>query len=97
MPGPRTMHDIRTLRGIGSRVPTMSESATYLQMHRLASEKLRLEREDELWARKRERIARRLAEIEQELKRTSRGRAIRASKTRIESPTRAHQQVILDY
>ncbi|MBI4498612.1 MAG: hypothetical protein HY689_12005 [Chloroflexi bacterium] len=67
MAGPKTMHDIRTLRSVASRALPTSEGALFLQLHRLASEKLRLEREVELWLRKQERIHRRLGELERQM------------------------------
>jgi len=67
MGGLKTMHDIRTLRSVATRAVPASEGAVFLQLHRLASEKLRLEREVELWLRKKERIENRLAEIEQQM------------------------------
>ena len=69
MAGLRTMHDIRTLRSVVTRGMPTSEGAVFLQLHRLASEKLRLDREAELWMRKKERIEKRLAEIQQQMDR----------------------------
>lgn len=67
MASPRTLHDIRTLRSVATRLAPSNESAIWLRLHRLASEKLRLEREAELWQRKRQRIEQRLSEIEQQM------------------------------
>lgn len=93
---PRTMHDIRTLRSVPSRAAPSNEGAMFLQLHRLASEKLRLEREVELWLRKKERIEKRLSEIEHQMESMR-----RASHTYVESrvsqPKRGWREVTLEY
>ncbi|MCL4546070.1 MAG: hypothetical protein M1118_16015 [Chloroflexi bacterium] len=63
----RTMHDIRTVRSVATRALPNSDGAVFLQLHRLVSEKQRLEREIELWRRKRERVEQRICEIEQQM------------------------------
>ena len=49
----KTMHDLRNARNLARGTDTDGESAVYFQLHRLASEKLRLERESEQWQLKR--------------------------------------------
>ena len=67
MADPKTMHDVRSIRSVSTRAMPSSEGAIFLQLHRLASEKLRLEREVELWLRKKDRIEARLTEIEHQM------------------------------
>ncbi len=67
MKRPKTMSDVRALRSVGGSAIPRGQPAALLQMHRLATEKHRLEREVELWARKKDQIAQRLTEIDQQL------------------------------
>ena len=97
MAGLRTMHDIRSLRSVTTRSLPLSESAVFLQLHRLASDKLRLEHEVELWLRKKERLEKRMTEIEQQmdnLRRTSPGVTV---ESRASAPQRPYRQVTLEY
>ncbi|MCL4464484.1 MAG: hypothetical protein M1401_20515 [Chloroflexi bacterium] len=96
----KTMHDIRTSRSIARGTATESEGAVYLQLHRLASEKLRLERETEQWQLKKERIEKRMCEIEQQMEslRSLRpGLAPDVQEVRAEPPKKGYRQVTLEY
>ena len=67
MQRPKTLSDVRALHSVsGSAIPR-GQPAALLQMHLLATEKHRLEREVEMWARKTDQIARRLTQIEQQI------------------------------
>lgn len=97
MAGPKTMHDIRSARSIATRAMPTSEGAIFLQLHRLASEKLRLESEAELWLRKKERIEKRLGEIEQQMERMRLLCPTVTVESRINRPTKAWRQVTVEY
>jgi len=97
MAGPRSMHDIRSIRSVATRAIPTNEGAIFLQLHRLASEKLRLEREVELWLRKKERLEKRLGEIEQQMENLrSLGPGVQIE-SRLNSPKRDWHQVTLEY
>ncbi len=97
MAGPRTMHDIRSARSIATRAMPTSEGAIFLQLHHLASEKLRLENEAELWLRKKERIEKRLGEIEQQMESMRLRCPGITVKSRINQPKHAWTQVTVEY
>ena len=97
MVGPKTMQDIRTLRSIATRALRTSEGAIFLQLHRLASEKLRLEREVALWLRKQERIEQRLAEIEQQMAHLRQLCPSMTAESRVHTPQQVWHQVALEY
>lgn len=97
MGGQRTLHDIRTLRSVATRAMPSSEGATFLQLHRLASEKSRLEREVEMWLRKKEQIEKRIGEIEQQMERLRQLCPSVTVEARGNLPRRAWNQVSLDY
>ena len=92
----KTMHDVRTMRSIASRAIPENEGAIFLRLHRLTSEKLRLEREAESWQRKKERIETRLREIEQQM-----GQLRQLNQqTRVEVPGHARppwQEIVIEY
>ncbi|MBI4306771.1 MAG: hypothetical protein HY678_10675 [Chloroflexi bacterium] len=97
MAGPKTMHDIRSIRSVATRAVPTSEGAVFLQLHRLASEKLRIEREVELWQRKKDRIEKRLIEIEHQMENL---RTLSPSLTveeKINKPRAAWRHVTLEY
>ncbi len=97
MAGLKTMHDVRSLRSVATRAIPTSEGAVFLQLHRLASEKLRLEREVELWQRKKDRIEKRLAEIEQQMEGLRDVCPSITVESRINSPKSTWRQVTLEY
>ncbi len=97
MAGPKTMHDVRTARSVATRAMPTSEGAIFLQLHRLASEKLRLEREVELWLRKKERIEQRMGEIEQQMERLRPICSGVTIESRINAPKKAWRQVTVEY
>ena len=97
MTGPKTMHDVRSLRSVASRAIPTSEGAVFLQLHRLASEKLRLEREVDLWLRKKERIEIRLSEIEHQMDNLRNLCPNLTVETRVTSPRKSWRQVTLEY
>lgn len=97
MADPKTMHDVRTLRSVAGRASPTDEGAVFLQLHRLASERLRLEREAELWLRKKDRIEKRLAEIEQQMEGLrSLGTGLRVE-SRVNDPKPALRRLTLEY
>lgn len=93
----KTMHDVRSLRSVVTRAIPNSEGAVFLQLHRLASEKLRMEREAELWLQKKERIEKRLAEIEAQMESLRRSHPEVIVESRVKSPKRDWRQVTLEY
>ncbi|MBI2863116.1 MAG: hypothetical protein HYX94_00950 [Chloroflexi bacterium] len=97
MAGLRTMHDIRTLRSVVTRAVPASEGAVFLQLHRLASEKLRLERQVEIWQRKQERIEKRLTEIEQQMENLRHSDRSVTVESKINRPKKALRQITLEY
>ncbi len=97
MAGLKTMHDIRSLRSVAARAVPSSEGAIFLQLHRLASEKLRLEREVDLWLRKKERIENRMGEIEQQMESLRHLCPNLTVETRVRSPKKGWRQVTLEY
>ena len=98
MAGLKTMHDVRSLRSVAARATPASEGAVFLQLHRLATEKLRLEREAEQWLRKKERLEKRLSEIEGQMEHLRQacppGIAV---ESRLNSPRKAWRPVTLEY
>ncbi|MBI4317320.1 MAG: hypothetical protein HY675_02425 [Chloroflexi bacterium] len=97
MAGPKTMHDIRSLRSVATRAIPTSEGAVFLQLHRLASEKLRLEREVELWQRKKDRIEKRLIELEQQMENLRAFAPSLIVEEKVNRPRTAWRQVTLEY
>lgn len=93
----RTMQDIRTMRSVSTRAIPTSEGAIFLQLHRLASEKLRLDREVELWLRKKERIEKRLGEIEQQMENLRQLCRSVTVESRVNRPKTALRRVTLEY
>ncbi|MDO8673301.1 MAG: hypothetical protein Q7O66_17990 [Dehalococcoidia bacterium] len=93
----RTMHDIRTLRSVVTRAAPPDEGAAYLHLHRLATEKLRLEKEVEIWQRKQERIEKRLTEIEQQMANIRPGTGNITVESKINRPQRTLRQIALEY
>ncbi len=97
MADPKTMHDVRSIRSVSTRAMPSSEGAIFLQLHRLASEKLRLEREVELWLRKKDRIEARLNEIEHQME-ALRGVCPRiAVESRVTERKQALCELVLEY
>jgi hypothetical protein len=102
MAGLKTMHDVRTLRSVVTRSAPTSDGALFLLLHRLASEKLRLEREVDLWLRKKERLEKRLMEIEQQVEHLKQVRPGGDTGSPLHSPTKIDpakvaQRVTLEY
>lgn len=97
MASAKTMRDVRTMRSIATRRAPMTEGAVFLQLHRLCSEKLRLEREATLWLRKKERIEQRLGEIEQQMETLRRLGQSAAATPGAGGPKKAWQHVTLEY
>ncbi|MBI4671554.1 MAG: hypothetical protein HY741_07790 [Chloroflexi bacterium] len=59
----KSMHDLRTIRSVRTRPRGQTQS--YIEMHRYAEERRRLEQELQMWTQKIERIQRRLAELDE--------------------------------
>ncbi|TAK29828.1 MAG: hypothetical protein EPO21_20425 [Chloroflexota bacterium] len=97
MAGPKTMHDVRSIRSVATRALPAGEGAIFLQLHRLASEKLRLEREVELWLRKKERLEKRLAEIQQQMEHLRGQNPDLIIESRVSTPKNAWRQVTVEY
>ena len=97
MAGLRTMQDIRTMRSVSTRAIPTSEGAIFLQLHRLASERLRLDREVELWLSKKERIEKRLGEIEQQMENLRQLCPSITVESRVNRPKTALPRVTLEY
>ena len=91
------MHDVRTLRSVATRATPASDGAIFLQLHRLAGEKFRLEREAELWLRKKERIETRLSEIEQQMEKLRRLSPTLTVESTVTRPGKAWREVALEY
>jgi hypothetical protein len=64
---PRTAQDIRPSRGVPTRAGLDSEQASYARLSQLAKERHHLLGEQKVWQRKLERIAKRLAEIDEQM------------------------------
>ena len=97
MPGPRTMHDIRTLRSVAAQRAATDERAAFGQIHRLACEKHRLERELEFWLSKKQRIELRLAEIEQQMRTLSSASFPAVNGSRAPAAPPGWREVTLEY
>jgi hypothetical protein len=69
---PRTVADVRTARSMPARPGPGGEQDAYAVLGQLARERRRLRQEQDLWQRKLERIATRLAEIDAQAGRLSR-------------------------
>lgn len=98
MVGVKTVHDVRSLRNLNTRGVPTSESIVYLQLHRLASEKLRLEDAVEALVFKKQSYEKRLGEIEQQMDTLRRscptGQATESTES---SPGKNWQQVVVEY
>jgi chromosome segregation ATPase len=64
----RGMHDIRSMHSVARRGIPMDGQAAYVDMHRLMTEKNRLERELGMWQANVQRIQARLADIDNQMK-----------------------------
>ena len=64
----RTFRDIKTIRSVKKNRGPLKPEAVFLEMHSLAQEKHRLEREEEIWQTKVDQISRRLREIEHQMR-----------------------------
>lgn len=70
MPSPRSLRDTPTIRSVlTSPLSRLAGGSAYLQLYQLSTERHRLEREAEEWERRRERIAQRLGQIEEQMRR----------------------------
>lgn len=96
MPKPRGMSDVRSIRSVGTSSVPRGQPAALLQMHRLATEKHRLEHEMDMWARKREQIERRLTEIEQQLD-ALRKTAVQIEEVKPAASRASFREVVLEY
>lgn len=91
------MHDIRTMRSVATRAGPGTESAAFLQLYRLASERLRLEREVALSLRKKERVEQRLGEIERQMESLRRPGPGITTEARATRPGIAWREITLEY
>lgn len=93
----RSMQDLRTIRSVRTR--PRGEVQSYLEMHRYAEERKRLERELEMWMQKIERIQRRLEELDTLLQEQLLLTGNRSAPARDEptAPTSRVKQVTLEY
>lgn len=94
----RGMHDIRSMQSVArSSGGPMDGRAAYVDLHRLMTEKARLERELTMWQAKVQRIQARLADIETQMQQldeiTARDRAKRDGGTQED----AVQEMTLTY
>lgn len=92
----RTMHDVRSVRDISTQASLARGGSIFLELHRLSSESIRLERQITLWDRKQQRALIRIQEIEQQMKllQDSQSRALSMAATR---PARNLHHVVLEY
>lgn len=67
MAAPRTMHDVRTLRKLPSPMGLRSEQSRALQLHRLALERKRLDRELDLVRQRQRTVEVRLREVDAQI------------------------------
>ena len=63
----KSLGDIKTMRSINSHRGPMTVEAAFLQLHSLAKEKHRMEKEAQFWERKSRQIRKRLEEIGQQM------------------------------
>ena len=64
----RGMRDVRSMHSVAKRGGPVSETGAYVDMHRLMTEKARLERELGMWQANVQRIEARLADIDNQMK-----------------------------
>jgi hypothetical protein len=69
---PRTVQDIRAMRSMPTGAGPASEPDTYAKLSQLARERQHLLAEQQLWQRKLQRIASRLAEVDAQMLRLRR-------------------------
>ncbi|MBI4493348.1 MAG: hypothetical protein HY690_11225 [Chloroflexi bacterium] len=93
----KTMQDVHTLHSVPGRAMPTDEGAVFLQLHRLANEKLRLEREVELWLRKKERIEQRMREIEQQMESLRQLAPSMTVESTVRSPKQSWRRMTLEY
>ena len=92
------MHDVRSMRTVTGRSHPQGKESTYVDFHRLQTEKARLQRELVIWQTNAERVQTRLADIEAQVRQldsiTDHSRAAR-SETVEDSP--AFEEMTLTY
>ena len=90
------MRDVRGMRSVGGHSKPASEESAHIDMHRLITERSRLQRELNMWRGNVERLEKRLADIEGQLQELDQF-AMQARQARQEANEPEWQEMTLNY